>query len=212
MRALHRLAAVSLVLALAAPRPALADPHNPHDPEARRAFLEERLAAGTFDSNLWWYTWLGLTSAYWGLNVGLAATTDDRDQRVRTTASAIKTTLTIASIAFLPNPARTAEARLSAMDDSTPAARAARLAEAEHLLRYSAERSRKKIGWLSHVLNATINGLTAGVLIYGFDQEPTPVLLSAVLGFGAMEISYWTYPQRPRDDLADYERSFPTKP
>ncbi len=207
-----------LVIAAVASQPARADSSEPtpaaatltdYEVEARRAFIEERLAAGTFGSNAWWYAWLSLTGAYWALNVGLAATTDDPDRRVRTVASAIKTTLTVSTIALLPNPARTAEDKLAAMDDSTPAARAARLAEGERLLRYSAERARKKVGWLSHTINVVVNTLTGAILIYGFDQELVPVALSAGLGIAAMEVSYFTYPQRPRDDVAEYEKRFP---
>lgn len=216
----HAWAALSCIVAAAVATPAWGGESPAGDPsgavappttdevEARRAFIEERLAAGTFGSNLWWYTWLGLTGAYWALQVGIASTTDDPDRRTRSVASAIKSTLTVTTIALLPNPARTAQENVEAMDDATPQARAARLAEGERLLRYAAVRAKKKTSWLAHTLSATINALTAAILIYGFDQEVKPVALSAALGFAAMEISYLTYPQRPRVDVADYDARF----
>ncbi len=173
---------------------------------SRLEFIETRLDGAQTAAQWWQWGW---TTVYAGGVVSGTANAimeDDASNRVNDIVTAAKGVIGTTRYLLAPLPARLGSSELASMPMGTREQKAARLAEAERLLRTNAHKAESRWDWRRHFFNAALN-LVGGAFILGFGED-TDALVSVLLGVTVGEISILSMPQAPVGDLAEYERTF----
>ncbi|MFO1072500.1 MAG: hypothetical protein U1E17_07420 [Geminicoccaceae bacterium] len=215
-------AAACLLLALAAPLPALAQaaptgaaqtaPTQPAAPPAaapndldlRLQFLEERLDAGRTTAQVWQYGWTGVFAVSAISNTVQLFTADNGDDRVVAAVDGTKSLLATTKMLLKPLPATRGADPMRAEPGRTPEQR---LALGESQLMLNAQYAEERWSFSTHLQPILVNALGGGI-IYAFGDS-RDAAISAATGILVSEAQIWSQPWRASQDLRDYKSRFP---
>jgi hypothetical protein len=203
-----KLSACPVVLALslittssyAAPKD---DPLSDSEVDARLAFVEGRLEAGTAAANRWSYGWLATYGTLSLLQVGVALGTTSPTLRRDAAVGGVAASVGVVPFGLFPFTPRFAADRLRAWPSSTPDERRHKLARGEALLKKSAEAERFGRSWVPHVLGNSVAIAWGFVLALGYHRIATGIITGSV-GVGLVEVQIWTQPTAAIHDWDEY--------
>jgi hypothetical protein len=131
--------------------PGIAADPSLEDVDARYEAIRSALGEGESSARLWWYGW---NAGFVALTLGegtVLLVTHDPGQRVDSSVGLIGAAIGSGALLISSRAAFTYRGRLAAMDASTPAARLARLHEAERILDRAADAETAGQAWFAHV-------------------------------------------------------------
>lgn len=185
------------------PSPGLSDAEI----DARVEFIARRLDASRWRGTWWNRGWWAADGVGIAIGVASAASTNDASERA---AGIVTAALGAAGFVYqqaMPMRVRHGADPIRALPARTRAEKLARLARAQELLEYDAERSTVPINWQAHLANLLVAGAGAGIVAASGDRDEVALIqgLSELIGG---ELQFLTEPQRPRHDIEDYVRRF----
>lgn len=181
---------------------------NDEDIEQRLAFIEQRLNEGRTSARTWQYGWSGFFAASAVLQGYNAIQSNNSDNETNYTVGAIKSSAALALMLVRPLPAVDGAAPLQTMPSSTPEQKEARLKAAEYLLHTNARRAHERTSWSRHLMAIAVHFIGSTAIFALGDAKDA--LVSNLTGVAISQAHIWSQPSRAIDDLADYERQFPT--
>ena len=205
---------IGLVLLLSAAFPALAaagDQATPLSEEAiqeRQAYIESRLNRGRKAACAWQYGWSGFFAVRTVMQGFQAIDSSNGDNQAKYAVGAIKSAAGLALLLLRPLPAVEGAAPIEAMPTDTRAQREARLKAAEDRLDTNARRARERTSWPRHLTGIAVN-LIGGTAIAALG-DVRDAAFSNITGIAIVQAHIWSQPAGAIDDLAEYERRFPS--
>lgn len=169
--------------------------------QERLQVIHHMLEQGKPNVERWWYGWLiGYSAATIAQGaIGLAG----NDKNTRQDMALGAATTFLGALGQIVIPMGTNLDRLSGMPESTPAARKAKLLEAENIFRELAFKERDGKSWKTHVITGSVN-LGGGLIVWlGFKRSFWEGLANFALNTVVTEIQIWTQPTRT---IHDYDR------
>ncbi len=186
----------ALVVASAVLVPATARAQDCPDADARLSYIQDRLDVDARNARYWVLGWtIGYSTVAVGqLTVGLLL--DEPADQAEMFVGAGKSVLGLVPVLLKPVPARKDAGRLRRTLAETPAgpARCALVAEAEAMLRKSAEDEAFARGWLAHTLTVVVNGGGLAIMHFGYDRLDLKNVGAALLGVAVGELAIFTRP------------------
>lgn len=208
---LQNLAIVAIVLVLVLPAGADQKPRlSEEEIEQRLAFIEQRLNEGQTGARNWQYGWSGFFAASTTFQGYQAINSNSDDNKTIYTVGAVKSAAALAIMLLRPLPAVKGAAPLQDMPTDTLDHRAARLKAAEDLLNTNARRARERKSWARHLAAIAVHFIGSTAIAAIGDVQDAAV--SNLTGIAISQVHIWSQPARAIDDLADYEREFPSSP
>jgi hypothetical protein len=188
--------------------PTQATPLDLNDTEIdwRLGFIHDRLEQSRRPAAIWHWSWsaIGVGTLAW--QVVEAEQDSDTDDRGQAITEASKAFIGLVDLYWLrPMKARFGADELRNLPQATLSQKLAKLKKSEEILKRNAARAEHRYGWQVHVGNALLNFAGAGA-IWATGGGTSDALISAFSGIAGGELMFWTEPQGPRRDLADYRR------
>lgn len=179
---------------------------------ARLRFIEQRLADGQGNAELWWYAWLAthvVSAVGRAVPAALADQITDGDQaardlRVQMLVGTASSVLTGTLHLVRPWSAMDGAGPLAELPEDTSEQRRAKLAKAEKLLSEVAEQERFGTSWIPQ-LSAVAQAGAAGLILWLAFDMPTEALINFGVGVAIAQVQFWTQPKQAVTDLEEYQ-------
>jgi len=169
---------------------------------ARLGKIAAALDAGEDNAMLWWNGWLGIFAGSSVGSVALSYTAQTSVDQHVWQIGALRSSLGVLSVLFVPCPAAHGPASLRAMPESTPAERLAKLRAAEQTLRAAADAEVLGRSWFAHVSSLAVNVAFSAWVWAGY-HKPASAAISFGTGLLASEAKIFTTPTRAVEDAAE---------
>jgi hypothetical protein len=182
------------------------------------SFIENALHSAQPGAKTWWYGWIAgysagavvqgsLAKAHWN-DIKL----DEHSQPVRDRDFAEDmliggVTAALGASGLLINPFVPAYGpnKLQLMPEGTPEERRIKLLKAEDILRQCAQRQKEGRGWVTHLLNISVNAAAGLVTVFAFDRPWYDGLITFATNEAVSLLNIYTQPRRSIHDLKNYE-------
>ena len=196
---------VALLLSIFTVSPVLAAEEIPQDYELRMEFIENSLEANRKHSRYWQYGWSSFFGASAVTYTALWLNSDDSDDSINYSLSALKSTLALGEMLWRPHPGRHGAERLRSLPENGPEQKLERLDFGEDVMRKSSNRYTSLRTWKPHLIVIGVNAVF-GAAIAAFGDEGDGAV-SAAVGIAMGEAKLWTQPSRPVDDWNEYQEA-----
>ena len=178
--------------------------------DARIAFIEERLDAGSKHAYYWQWGWTGGYATGIALGTAQAVMTDDGENRASYISTAVRATIGTTRLLVWRHPGRNgADAIDESLYGNTRSAKERRLVKGEELLQAVSKKAKERTNWKAHAGNVGLN-LVGAAFVLGFGNA-----LDAAEDFGVGVLvgtaHIMSAPKRGIQDLEDYESRFGMK-
>lgn len=202
MNILRSIAATGII-ALAGGPAAFADDM---DSRERISFIEDRLDSGRRVAARWQNGWSAIYVGAAVVHGGLALASDDNDDRVVNSVSALRAIAAITLMRIRPDPGRHGA---DPIRSAGPVGSPERLQAAEELLRQSAHHAGQRNAPGRHFLNVGINAFFGG-LVWAFGDSDDAIQ-STLLGIVGGEAALLTRSRQPLRNRDDYSSRFASR-
>lgn len=196
---------VALLLSTLTTSVALGAEEVPQDYELRMEYIENSLEDNRKHSRYWQYGWASFFGASAATYTGLWLNSDDSDDSINYSLSALKSTLALGEMLWRPHPGRHGAELLRSLPENSPGQKSARLDYGEDVMRKSSERYTARRTWKPHLILIGVNAVFGGA-IAAFGDEGDGAI-SAAVGIAMGEVKLWTLPSRPADDWREYKQA-----
>lgn len=186
----------------------------------RLDYIRTSLNGGEGGATLWWWSWLGMYSAFTAGSFTIAALSDGDTERITYTVSGVQSALGVVGMLISPFAPRYAPARVRSLPGETPGELSQSLPEAQNLFNSAAEDAVMGRSWITHALALVVNGTGALVIWQKYgdrieDDGGNPrreAIMNFVLGTIISEIQIFTQPTRAIRDREEYRRRYGITP
>ncbi len=182
----------------------------------RLEFMKTSLNEGERSATIWWWSWLGIYSAFTAGSFTLAAMSDGDTEKITYTVSGVQSALGMIGMLITPFAPRYAPERVRVLPVGSRGEIEASYREAMRLFETAAEDAVFGRSWAAHVLALVVNG--GGALViwkkYGDRIEEDggnprqEAILNFVIGTIVSEIQIFTQPVKAKSDMREYRRRF----
>ncbi len=174
-------------------------------PQARFAFLNQKMQGSARWTRIWKWTWVGVWGAGTAAQLALIPAVDDPGSDADNAVGAAATGLSLIAQLLIPLAVLDEQPQLAALEGRVAGGDCAALADAEARFKLAAEDQAAAISWPSHAINVGLNAAYALVLGLGFKRWESGAIGAAV-GLALGELMIFSQPRQLEDDLEAYLR------
>lgn len=182
----------------------------------RLEFVKSSLNEGESGATIWWWSWLGVYSAFAAGSFTVAAMSDRDTQKITSTVSDVQSSLGVIGMLITPFAPRYVPSQVRTLPAGTHGEIESSFNEGMRLFEAAAEDAAFGRSWITHAMALAVNG--GGALViwkkYGDrieDDGGNPrkeALLNFVFGTIISEIQIFTQPIKAVNDMNEYRRRF----